>query len=177
MKFTLPTNVGQYFNITRTAGNNNGLDISFDSNTNIVTVSASNWNNWTQNSLTSYQLNLVLTFSQSVNINSVSNLSITAVEKYIVGYTSADTNERQCLYSYVKCMPITNGNVSFDLIDNPYMDRPAGFGFDGWTTNESGYNISINSNTKVQTLTTSLNGKKKLKLIYMQIGKKQILFL
>lgn len=178
MKFTLPTNVGQYFNITRTAGNNNGLDISFDSNTNIVTVSASNWNNWTQNSLTSYQLNLVLTFSQSVNINSVSNLSITAVEKYIVGYTSADTNERQCLYSYVKCMPITNGNVSFDLIDNPYMDRPAGFGFDGWTTNESGYNISINSNTKVQTLTTSLNGKKEIEInLYANWKEANIVFI
>ena len=75
----------------------------------------------------------------------------------VVGYISGDSDERQILMRYIKCVPITgNGNISIELIDNPYMDRPIGKGFDGWTSHES-YSFSLNSITKVQTLSTTVN--------------------
>ena len=53
----------------------------------------------------------------------------------------------------------TSGNVKFELIDNPYMDRPEDFGFDGWKSNET-YTITTNNSTKVQTLTAGTTNKK-----------------
>lgn len=178
MSFTLPQSASNSFQIDRTQNNNSNLNFSYDSNTYTVTVSGNNWNEWAQNSLTSYQLDIILTFSGTVSINNVSNLNITAVEKNIVGYVSADENERQCLFTYIKCMPITNGNISFELIDNPYMDRPAGFGFDGWTTNETGYNFSINNENNVQTLTVNTNGSKEITInLYVNWQEAKIIFI
>ncbi len=160
MSFIMPQAAANSFELARTQQQNNGISINYDTNTRQVTLSANNWDNWTKNSYDSYTLNLTLAFSGNVTINNVDGRSLTATEKNLIGYVSADGNERQTLFTYVKCIPITNGNISFDLIDNPYMDRPAGFGFDGWTTNEQGYNFSLNSNTKVQTLTIDTNGSK-----------------
>lgn len=76
---------------------------------------------------------------------------------------SADENEKQNLVSYKTCLPIIDGKISFELIDNPFMDRPVAtkrysdsskadenvlLGFDGWKNDA--YTISINNNTKVQ---------------------------
>lgn len=72
-----------------------------------------------------------------------------------IGYISA--TERQVLMRYIKCVPIVNGNVSIELIDNPYMDRPVDKGFDGWTTHETSYNFSLNPLTYVQTLTAPVD--------------------
>lgn len=95
------------------------------------------------------------------------------------GYISA--TERQNIVSYVKCMPVVNGNVSFELIDNPFMDRVTAkteyydiedtefnnplddldfekdellHGFNGWkNANGQNYTISFDNRNKVQTLT------------------------
>lgn len=76
---------------------------------------------------------------------------------------SADENEKQNLVSYKTCLPIIDGKISFELIDNPFMNRPVAtkrysdsskadervlLGFDGWKNDN--YSISINDNTKVQ---------------------------
>lgn len=162
LSFELPQNIASSFLITETQRNNNAININYDANTRIVTVQGNDWSVWEKNSSTSYFGNLALYFSARVDVNRVNNLKLTAVEKNIVGYVSADSNERQNLFTYVKCIPIINGNISFELIDNPYMDRPAGFGFDGWTTHENGYNFAINNENKVQTLTINTNGNKEL---------------
>lgn len=84
------------------------------------------------------------------------------------GYISA--TERQNLVTYHKAVPVNNGQIELELIDNPFMDRPVGnvheeysngrtedyqtlFGFNGWKNKSNvSYTINTNENTYQQTL-------------------------
>ena len=68
-----------------------------------------------------------------------------------VGYVSL--TERYNVITYKKTCPITNGNVSIELIDNPFIDRPTGYGFGGWTSTDGV--ITKNSRTNVQSISTT----------------------
>lgn len=68
-----------------------------------------------------------------------------------IGYVSL--TERYNVITYKKTAPIINGNVSIELIDNPFIDRPTGYGFGGWTSTDGV--ISKNTNTNVQTITVT----------------------
>lgn len=68
-----------------------------------------------------------------------------------IGYVSL--TERYNVITYKKTAPIINGNVSIELIDNPFIDRPTGYGFGGWTSTDGV--ISKNANTNVQTITVT----------------------
>ena len=68
----------------------------------------------------------------------------------MIGKISLDTNERQDTIQHIRCLPVSNGRVSIELMDNPFMDKPTGYGFSGWTSPDG--TITTNSNTKVQTL-------------------------
>lgn len=163
MSFVIPQAAANSFDLARTQQENNGISISYDTNTRQMTLSGNNWDSWTKDSYQSYTYTLDLAFTGNVTISNVEGRSLTATEKNLIGYVSADQNERQSLFIYTKCIPVTNGQISIDLIDNPYIDRPAGFGFDGWITNEvkadgsNKYTISTDSNTYAQTLTATLN--------------------
>ena len=77
----------------------------------------------------------------------------------LIGYVS--NTERESIFTYIKYYPVQDGKVTFECIDNPYMDRPAGYGFGGWIL-EDGTEPSLNSNTKVQSITanvTMIDGK------------------
>lgn len=58
--------------------------------------------------------------------------------------------ETQDIIKNTRCVPILNGSVSIELMDNPFMDKPTGYGFGGWTSNNGV--ISTDSNTGTQTL-------------------------
>ena len=76
--------------------------------------------------------------------------------------TISDT-ETQNIVTYKKCVPVdSSGNISIQLIDNPFMNRPQGKGFNGWKTNNTNYSnsISTNRNNFVQTLSTNENNIK-----------------
>lgn len=75
------------------------------------------------------------------------------------GYVSL--NERQDTYIYYKTMPVHKGAatsgakqdyVEFELIDNPYTDRPNGMGFNGWVTEYPNAQISFNSDIYVRSV-------------------------
>lgn len=84
------------------------------------------------------------------------------------GYISA--TERQNIVTYHKAVPVNNGQIELELIDNPFMDRPVGtvheeysngstedyqtlFGFNGWKNKSDAlYIIDTNENTYQQTL-------------------------
>ena len=67
------------------------------------------------------------------------------------GYVSL--TERQNKYVYYKYYPISGGQITIDLIDNPFMDRPKNKGFNGWTSSQG--TITTDSYTKVQRMTIS----------------------
>lgn len=164
MTFALPATAT--LDIDETISKNSSLGISVSYSGNTVTISGNNWlTGWTKNSDEAYSLsgfnedtiNLVIAVTASTTLENTllnsTTVNLTTVEREKIGYVSA--TERQTLFTYVKCVPIdSNGNINIELIDNPYMDRPVGYGFDGWTTHES-HTISLNTNTYVQTLTTT----------------------
>lgn len=168
-------------------------------NGNNITISDNNWDAWNGNQL---ELRILVRNSnnQRPNANNIrisngmrltatrqvvseiiktQNTYVTSLSKSDTGYISADSNERQNIVSYTKCVPIVNGKISFELIDNPFMDRPVGtkqyfdenrkliedktsevpFGFNGWSSNQYSPEISMNNSTKVQTLSTAITGK------------------
>lgn len=60
-----------------------------------------------------------------------------------VGFISSDSNEQQSKLTYYKYVPIVNGKVKIDLIDNPYSQRPTDRGFNGWVCDDSAATNSV----------------------------------
>ncbi len=69
----------------------------------------------------------------------------------MIGWVS--TTERYNVFEYHKTCPIENGKISIELIDNPFMDKPTGYGFGGWTSTDG--TITVDSKTKTQTISVS----------------------
>ena len=162
-------NFSSYFYEDGTNNANSGVSVSLDSNE--ITVTGSD-----ASSLVSNDDTCTFTFKvtfRTTNRNNLTNTSFTTltvnsfdttitIGDYTPYGTISDT-ELQTLLSYKKCIPIdSDGNISIELIDNPFMNRPDKRGFNGWKTNNSKYanSISTNSNTFVQTLKTSANNIK-----------------
>ncbi len=116
----------------------------------------------------------VATFTPMPN-PTLGNRKITTVDRILVGYISGETPSgqdkggRQNCITYTTCVPIDNNQAKIGLIDNPFMDRPYDFGFNGWkiksitktvsgsNTTISGGSISTDTNTYEQTLNASIN--------------------
>lgn len=174
ISFNAPTN----FSAARTLAQNNGVVSNVEVVGNKVTITGNNFDAWTNiQTYESYSRVIQICLSgTSTTISSLSGMSATAVEKDLIGYVS--TTERQTLFSYIKCLPKdSNNNVSIELIDNPYMDRPAAHGFNGWKTHE-GYTITTNNLNKVQTLVANTNGAKEISVnVYVDWAKANYVFL
>ena len=69
------------------------------------------------------------------------------------GRISLDSGEEQDIVKNIRCVPVKNGTVSIELMENPFMDKPTGYGFGGWTASTG--NVSKNSNTLTYTLSIS----------------------
>lgn len=89
------------------------------------------------------------------DLSKANNLEVIVNEKFLIGYVSVEEDERQVLFSYTKCLPITSGKVTFEVIDNPFIYRPAGYGFNGWVTHEN-YSFTFNNQTKMQSVTATV---------------------
>ena len=188
MSFTLP----KQFIINRFTNDNSGLNIananfyvdSSDATEGTLTMNGNSFGSaWERESVSKYTTKLVVYFdmipfgelvpaSTFTPLTSValSNKTIRTGDRILMGYISHkeaegdDPGERQNLITYTTCVPIVNGSASIDLIDNPFMDRPADFGFNGWkvkTSNSqfssamSGATISTDPDTFAQKLSVS----------------------
>jgi len=138
-------------------------------------VASEESSHWTEENNGTYSVILNLAFSSTnISFNTLNNFSLDIKSKPLVGYVS--TTERQTLFSYTKCVPIVNGKVSFELIDNPYMDRPAGYGFNGWKS-INGYNIATNANTFAQTLDANIDSQKEITIdLYADWAEANVIF-
>ncbi len=169
MEFTVPTNVRQNFinsfNTNQTNAINPGLTFMYDSNTYKLTISGSNMNMWNStganHAVGPFNLSFVLYFNNDVSINSFvpTTQRFSGNKRIILGTTSNDANEQHVQYSYIKCLPMKNNQVTVELIDNPFLDRPAGFGFNGWITKETNSAINTDTSTFVQTLQRTLTAE------------------
>lgn len=199
--FTL-TNLNLTFDNDYSLENSNNTTNSYTRNGNNITRLTVNAGNYDRNNNT-ITVTIRVTFNGWWTWNFEPNVGVTQctlngtrykiIEEYeTYNYRTALTTndsgyisdtERQNIVSYVKCMPVVNGNVSFELIDNPFMDRvtakteyyeldDTGFnnpldnldfekeellhGFNGWK-NAAGQNHSItfDNRNKVQTITAA----------------------
>ena len=67
------------------------------------------------------------------------NYDGTDINENISGYLeyNEDVNNRKNKFVYLKYVPIVDGKITIELIDNPYTQRPTGKGFNGWVCDDS----------------------------------------
>ena len=152
---------------TQSLAQNANFDITFDGNATVTIqnkANNANWNSWTKVDGTTYRLTFRLYYNNrdSVNFSNPSTDRITGYKKELKGYIGPGSSERQSRMTYTKAVPISNGKISFELIDNPFMDRPTDSGFDGWNIDNDIYSstISMDSDTCVQTITSTIGNNK-----------------
>lgn len=102
--------------------------------------------------------------NRGTNQNIYTNFANVTINYY--GYANGETDpdkigyisltERNNVITYKKTVPIQNGRISIELIDNPFIDRPTGYGFGGWVSSDG--TITKDSNTNVQTITATGTG-------------------
>ena len=66
------------------------------------------------------------------------------------GYVGLDADSRQSKFIYYKYYPVESGYVTFELIDNPYGNRPDDLAFNGWVTDYPGAYIYLDTDTYVR---------------------------
>ena len=66
---------------------------------------------------------------------------------------SVSVSETVNNYYYFKRYPVVNNTVTFDLIDNPWANRPSGKAFNGWVTDYTGAVVSLDIDTYVRKVT------------------------
>ena len=80
----------------------------------------------------------------------------------VCGYVSL--TERQNKFTYYKYYPVVNNEISIDLIDNPFSDRPDNKAFGGWTSTDG--IITKDNKTNVQTIKVTKSGNNQTVNIY-----------
>ena len=169
MQIEVPnSNFSNYFYETTTNSENSSLGIAVSVSNGIITVTGND-----ASSLEGDSDTWTFTFKVAFRSNNRNNITNTTFDTLTVNsfattitigeytpYGTISDTEEQTLVSYRKCVPVdSNGNITIELIDNPFMNRPLNMGFNGWKTNDTAYvnSIDTNQNTFVQTLTTNLN--------------------
>lgn len=71
------------------------------------------------------------------------------------GRISLDTGEEQDIVENIRCAPVKNGVVTLELMENPFMDKPTGYGFGGWTASNGTVTKNTNTLTYTLAITTS----------------------
>lgn len=162
-------NFSNYYYADGTASANSGVSVSLGTNT--ITVTGDDSSSLLTNGDTctfTFKVTFRTTNRNYINNTSFTTLTVNSFKTTVtVGdytpYGTISDTEKQMILSYRKCIPVdSNGNISVELIDNPFMNRPLERGFNGWKTNNSKYSSSINTNTNtfVQTLKTNVNNIK-----------------
>lgn len=169
-KISVPNdNFNSYFNSDLTNSANSGISVSLENS--VITVTGDSFQGLNDSSDTwSFTFKVSFKDSSDWSINNISydSLTVNSFETLItIGqenpYGTISDTETQAVISYKKCLPVdSSGNITMELIDNPFMNRPEGKGFNGWKTNNTKYSGSISTNTNdfVQTLKTNENNIK-----------------
>ena len=164
LAFMIPYGYESRFNLEATQQHAANANYRVSRDGNAIVIEADNWNSWIALSFTRYYLNFAMVFNQTadVTVNNTRNtpsslgMYVNGTAAIPRGYISTAADERQSLMTYTHAAPInSDGSVSIELIDNPFVDRPRGRGFDGWRAiNTTDNTITMNGTNCIQTLTT-----------------------
>ena len=69
------------------------------------------------------------------------------------GRISLDSGEEQDIVQNIRKVPVKNGKVTLELMENPFMDKPTGYGFGGWTASTG----TVTKDSKTLTYSLSVN--------------------
>ena len=67
-------------------------------------------------------------------------------------YGTVSVSETVSNYYYYKRYPVVDGYLTFDLIDNPWANRPNGMAFNGWVTDYTDAVVSLDIDTYVRSV-------------------------
>ncbi len=118
----------------------------------------SDYNNYTGLNYTDFSSTGMIPTLENQNIYNDSNL-VKVYAKYdgagivnesYTGHVSLDSDERQSKFIYYKYYPVVDGYVTFELIDNPFGDRPNNMAFNGWVTDYPGAIVYLDIDTYVR---------------------------
>ena len=69
------------------------------------------------------------------------------------GRLSLKTGEEADIVQNIKRVPVKNGRITVELMENPFMDKPTGYGFGGWTASTG----TVTKDSKTLTYSLSIN--------------------
>lgn len=107
------------------------------------------------------------------NANTYSSSNLVKVTLNYYGYAQADASnnekigrisltETQDCIKNIKCVPVSGGNVTIELMENPFMDKPTGYGFGGWTPSTG--TVTQNSQTLTYSVTATASNNMTINL-------------
>ncbi len=125
-----------------------------------------------------YNYYLGMNYVGDINSNTVSysDSNLSSVTIIYHGYDSSVNNcddtlcgyvsltEKQNKFVYYKYYPVVNNEMTIELIDNPFSDRPTNKAFGGWESFDGV--ITKNNNTNVQTIKVVKSGNNQVVNIY-----------
>ena len=101
------------------------------------------------------------------NSNTYSSSNLIRVTLNYYGFANGETDynkkgrisidETQDIVQNIRCTPVSNGSITIELMENPFMDKPTGFGFGGWTPSIG--TVTTDTKTLTQTLEAPANGE------------------
>lgn len=118
----------------------------------------SDYNNYMGLNYTDFSNTGTLPTGESLELYSDSNLvkvytmydGVGVANEDYVGYIGIDNDERQSKLVYYKYYPVVDGYVTFELIDNPFGNRPNDMAFNGWVTDYRGAFVYLDRDTYVR---------------------------
>ena len=154
-----------YFSVDKTNSQNNNIDVNISNG--MIMVNGSDTSKLKEDNDT-WIFNFKVAFKSDTETNlnnitynqlTVNSFNTTIREGDDIPYGTISDVENYSVVSYQKCLPVdVDNNIKLDLIDNPFMNRPNGKGFNGWITNDNRYSgkIITNSSTFEQKLVTNI---------------------
>ena len=132
LKMAVPNNnFSTYFNQTETDNANSSKGISVSVSNRIITVTGEDTTSLANSSgdTCTFTFSVALRGTRNgLNATIFNTLTVNSFDTTITTgtpYGTISDTEQQMLVSYRKCVPVdSNGNITIDLIDNPFMNRP-----------------------------------------------------
>ena len=133
-------------------------DTGIENDTVYVNDLVSDYNNYIGLNYTDFSSTGTLPTGESLNLYSENNLvkvyakydGVSVQNENYTGYVGLDDDLKQSKFIYYKYYPVVDGYVTFELIDNPYGNRPNDLAFNGWVTDYPNAYIYLDTDTYVR---------------------------
>jgi len=114
------------------------------------TIAGTNTNTYSSNNLIRVTLNYYgYAQADAANMEKIGRISLTETQDHI---------------QHIRCVPVSNGSVTIELMENPFMDKPTGYGFGGWTPATGNGTVTQDSKTLTYSVTATASNNMTINL-------------